>query len=68
MIIIGSHGLKEKGKPRVINLPKGDLELKKIPQFANNQSLILIDTCMSGHLGPKNDGCSWITASRGFKG
>lgn len=33
----------------------------------NKKSLVIIDSCMSGHLASKDGSFSWITASRGYK-
>lgn len=45
------------------------MDLGDIVNYTNQLSLILIDTCMSGHLGEKNqNSSSWVTASRGYKG
>ena len=35
--------------------------------MVNQNTLVIIDSCMSGHLGVKNKSFSWITASRGYK-
>ena len=67
MVQIGCHGKKNKGEPRVLDLPCGELKISDIQLHVKKNSLVIIDSCMSGHLASKDGKFSWITASRGYK-